>query len=155
MKTITKIFVLSGLFCFEAAAGFECIHEKNTAPVLNQSADIVFQQARTESKERLPDWNLVAQLYQQAVDKDHWKAMHNLAELYLRGKGVAKDTNKVLDLYSRMVELEVPLGFYDMSVMTQRGVGVVQSNIDAMHLLLKAANAGSPDAQTHIGYIYI
>ncbi len=155
MKTIIKIFVLSGVLCSEAVASFECTHEIDAAPALNQSADVVFQQALAQNKERLPDWNKVAKLYQQAADKDHWKAMHNLAELYLRGKGVEKDTNKAIELYSRMVELEVPLGYYDMSVMVQRGVGVTQSDRDAMRFLLKAADIGNPDAQTRVGVIYI
>ncbi|MNZ91049.1 putative beta-lactamase HcpC precursor [compost metagenome] len=81
--------------------------------------------------------------------------MHNLAELYLRGKGVPKDTNQAVDLYLRMVKLEVPLGYYDMGVITQRGVGVVQSDREAILYLLRAADLGNPNAQTHIGYIYI
>ncbi|SDZ03062.1 hypothetical protein SAMN03159453_02126 [Pseudomonas sp. NFIX28] len=134
---------------------FKCVHEKDTAPPLNQQADEWFKQARAISKERLPDWPKAAHLYQQAVGKDHWKAMHNLAELYLRGDGVARDTNKAIDLYLKMTQLQVPLGYYDMSVMTQRGVGVVQSDRTAMQFLIKAADLGSPQAQTRIGYIYI
>ncbi|MBP5087105.1 sel1 repeat family protein [Pseudomonas chlororaphis] len=134
---------------------FKCVHEKDTAPPLNQQADEWFKQARSISKERLPDWPKAAHLYQQAVDKDHWKAMHNLAELHLRGDGVSKDTNKAIDLYLKMTQLQVPLGYYDMSVMTQRGIGVVQSDRTAMQFLIKAAELGSPQAQTRIGYIYI
>lgn len=134
---------------------FKCAHEKDTAPQLDKVADNWFQQARNISKERLPDWMIVATLYQKAVEKNHWKAMHNLAELYLRGKGVPKDTSKAIDLYQQMVDLNVPLGYYDMGVMVQRGVGVVQSDKDAMLFLLKAADLGSPHAQARIGYIYI
>ena len=149
--TTTLIFLGTQGMAYE----FKCIHERNTAPQLDHIADDWFTQARRLSKERLPDWVQVAQLYQKAVDKGHWKAMHNLAELYLRGKGVAKNTNKAIDLYQRMIELDVPLGYYDMSVMVQRGVGVVQSDKDAMLFLLKAADLGNPNAQTRIGYIYI
>ncbi|MHC8289923.1 tetratricopeptide repeat protein [Pseudomonas sp. XS1P51] len=134
---------------------FKCIHELDTAPPLDQQADQWFKQARSISKERLPDWAEVARLYQRAVEKNHWKAMHNLAELYLRGDGLEKDTNKAIDLYMLMVKLEVPLGYYDMSVMTQRGVGVVQSDKNAMMFLLKAGDLGSPLAQLRLGSIYI
>jgi len=137
------------------AGEFKCFHEQETAPPLNQQAEQWFQQGRSFSKERPANWPEVARFYLQAVAKDHWKAMHNLAELYLRGDGVLKDTNKAIDLYMRMVDLKVPLGYYDMSVMTQRGVGVVQSDKDAMLFLVKAADLGSPQAQTRIGYIYI
>ncbi|MCB2256495.1 sel1 repeat family protein [Pseudomonas chlororaphis] len=137
------------------AYDFKCIHEKDTAPPLDQQADQWFQQARTLSRRRPADWSKVAELYQQAVEKGHWKAMHNLAELYLRGDGVTKDTNKAIDLYLKMIQLQVPLGYYDMSVMTQRGLGVVQSDRTAMQFLIKSADMGGPQAQTSIGYIYI
>jgi len=137
------------------ADDFKCTHELNTAPPLDQQADQLFKDARSISKERLPDWSQVARLYERAIEKNHWKAMHNLAELYLRGDGVSKETNKAIDLYMKMIKLEVPLGYYDMSVVTQRGVGVVQSDKDAMLFLIKAADLGNPQAQTQIGYIYI
>ncbi|MCC6076013.1 tetratricopeptide repeat protein [Pseudomonas sp. GCM10022188] len=153
---ITKALALAMLCAMPAMAyEFKCVHEKDTAPPLDAVADGWFQQARELSRQRLPDWTQVARLYQQAVDKDHWKAMHNLAELYLRGKGVPKDTKQAVDLYLRMVKLEVPLGYYDMGVITQRGVGVAQSDREAILYLLRAADLGNPNAQTHIGYIYI
>ncbi|AZC34246.1 hypothetical protein C4K38_6331 [Pseudomonas chlororaphis subsp. piscium] len=137
------------------AYDFKCVHEKDIAPPLDQQADQWFKQARVLSKERPADWSKVASLYQQAVEKNHWKAMHNLAELYLRGDGVSKDTNKAIDLYMRMVELEVPLGYYDMGVMVQRGIGGTQSDKNTMQYLIKAADLGSPQALTHIGYLYV
>ncbi|SDZ03106.1 tetratricopeptide repeat protein [Pseudomonas sp. NFIX28] len=147
--------VLLGSSGFSMAYDFKCVHEKDTAPPLDQQADQWFKQARVLSKERPADWSKVANLYQQAVEKNHWKAMHNFAELYLRGDGVAKDTNKAIDLYLKMIQLKAPLGYYDMSVMTQRGVGVVQSDRSAVQFLIRAADLGSPQAQTRIGYIYI
>ena len=147
--------VLLGSSGFSMAYDFKCVHEKDTAPPLDQQADQWFKQARVLSKERPADWSKVASLYQQAVEKNHWKAMHNFAELYLRGDGVAKDTNKAIDLYLKMIQLKAPLGYYDMSVMTQRGVGVVQSDRSAVQFLIRAADLGSPQAQTRIGYIYI
>ncbi|WP_124339275.1 tetratricopeptide repeat protein [Pseudomonas chlororaphis] len=154
IKTLLAV-VLLGSSGFSMAYDFKCVHEKDTAPPLDQQADQWFKQARVLSKERPADWSKVASLYQQAVEKNHWKAMHNLAELYLRGDGVAKDTNKAIDLYLKMIQLQAPLGYYDMSVMTQRGVGVVQSDRSAVQFLIRASDLGSPQAQTRIGYIYI
>ncbi|QLL16689.1 tetratricopeptide repeat protein [Pseudomonas chlororaphis] len=157
MTTIKALLaaVLLGSSGFSMAYDFKCVHEKDTAPPLDQQADQWFKQARVLSKERPADWSKVASLYQQAVEKNHWKAMHNLAELYLRGDGVAKDTNKAIDLYLKMIQVQAPLGYYDMSVMTQRGVGVVRSDRSAVQFLIRAADLGSPQAQTRIGYIYI
>lgn len=157
-KPLINCLLVLFLYFFGAitmAGDFKCVHEKDIAPPLDQQADQWFKQARTISKERLPDWVEVARLYQRSVEKNHWKAMHNLAELYLRGDGVSKDTNKAIDLYMSMVNLQVPLGYYDMSVMTQRGVGVKQSDKDAMLFLLKAGEMGSPLAQTVLGNTYI
>ncbi|WP_256241237.1 tetratricopeptide repeat protein [Pseudomonas sp. MRSN 12121] len=137
------------------AEDFKCVHELDVAPALDAQANQLFEQARTISKERLPDWPKVANLYQESVKKNHWKAMHNLADLYLRGDGVPKDTNKAIDLYMQMIKLEAPLGYYDMGVMIQRGIGVTQSDKDAMQYLKKAADLGNPQALTHIGYLYI
>jgi len=156
--TIIKALLAAGLLSvggLVVADEFKCVHEQDTAPPLNQQAEQWFQQGRSISKERPANWAEVAQLYQQAAEKNHWKAMHNLAELYLLGDGVVKDTNKAIDLYMEMVKLQVPLGYYDMSVMTRRGAGVVQSDKDAILFLIKAADLGSPQAQTRIGYIYI
>ncbi|MBV7511550.1 tetratricopeptide repeat protein [Pseudomonas sp. PDM25] len=156
--TIINALLIAGLLSASGlveADEFKCVHEQNTAPPLNQQAEQWFQQGRSISKERPANWAEVARLYQQAVEKDHWKAMHNLAELYLRGDGLDKDTNKAVDLYKDMVKLQVPLGYYDMSVMTQRGIGVVQSDKDAMMFLLKAGDMGSSLAQNRLGKIYI
>ena len=156
--TIIKAMLAAGLLSASGlvvADEFKCLHEQDVAPSLNQQAEQWFQQGRSISKEHPANWTEVARFYQQAVEKNHWKAMHNLAELYLRGDGVVKDTNKAIDLYMDMVKLEVPLGYYDMSVMTQRGVGVVQSEKDAMMFLLKAGDMGSPLAQSRLGNIYI
>ena len=156
--TIIKAWLAAGLLCANGlvvADEFKCVHEQETAPPLNQQAEQWFQQGRSISKEQPANWAEVARLYQQAVEKNHWKAMHNLAELYLRGDGVAKDTNRAVDLYMEMVKLQVPLGYYDMSVMTQRGIGVVQSEKDATMFLLKAGDMGSPLAQSRLGNIYI
>lgn len=157
MKTIIKALLAAGLLSASGpvvADEFKCVHEQDTAPSLNPQAEQWFQLGRSIGKERPANWTEVAKLYQQAVAKNHWKAMHNLAELYLRGDGVAKDTNKAIDLYMGMVKLKVPLGYYDMGVMTQRGVGMVQSDKDAM-FLLKAGDMGSPLAQNRLGNIYI
>ncbi|WP_415760667.1 tetratricopeptide repeat protein [Pseudomonas sp. LT1P18] len=156
--TIIKALLAAGLLSVSGlvvADEFKCVHEQETAPPLNQQAEQWFQQGRSISKERPANWTEVARFYQQAAEKSHWKAMHNLAELHLRGDGVVRDTNRAIDLYMEMVKLQVPLGYYDMGVMTQRGVGVVQSEKDAMMFLLKAGDMGSPLAQSRLGNIYI
>lgn len=105
---------------------FTCAYEKDHNPPLDAEAERWFQQARALEKVRgVKDWKTIVGLYEKAIAKDHWKAMHNLAGLYRTGwpgqPGVEQDTNKMLDLYERMVKLKVPLGYYIRAVIAENG----------------------------------
>ncbi|PUA43005.1 sel1 repeat family protein [Pseudomonas protegens] len=138
---------------------FTCAYELDNNPPLDPQAESWFQQARTLEKTRgVKDWKKIVGLYEQAIAKDHWKAMHNLAGLYRTGwpgrPGVEQDTGKMLDLYERMVKLKVPLGYYNWSVITERGKGVLKPERMAASYLFQAAQLGSPLAQVQIGQYF-
>jgi TPR repeat protein len=101
------------------------------------------------------DWKTIVGLYEKAIAKDHWKAMHNLAGLYRTGwpgqPGIEQDTSKMLDLYERMVKLKVPLGYYNWAVIAEHGRGVLKSDRMASSYIFQAAQLGSPLAQVRIG----
>ncbi|MDU4630556.1 MAG: tetratricopeptide repeat protein, partial [Pseudomonas aeruginosa] len=99
----------------------------------------------------------IVELYSKAVERGHWKAMHNLANLYRTGwpGGVEKDTQKALDLYQKMIDLEVPQGFYDMGAMIGNRAGVKNPATDGLTFLDKAASLGNPPALTELGKLYI
>ncbi|WP_339548470.1 tetratricopeptide repeat protein, partial [Pseudomonas sp. RA_35y_Pfl2_P32] len=116
-----------------------------------------FKRARYLEGE-LGHWPEVVALYEKAIAKDHWKAMHNLAQLYRVGEpgseknpGIAVDTSKMLDLYERMIKLKVPLGYYNWAVVAERGRGVLKSDRMASSYMFQAAQLGSPLAQVRIG----
>ncbi len=138
---------------------FTCAYEKDHNPPLDAEADSWFQQARALEKVRgVKDWRTIVGLYEKAIAKDHWKAMHNLAGLYRTGwpgqPGVEQDTSKMLDLYERMVKLKVPLGYYDWAVVAENGRGVLKSGRMASSYLFQAAQLGSPLAQVQIGQYF-
>ncbi len=138
---------------------FTCTYERDNNPPLDPQAESWFQQARILEKTRgVKDWKKIVGLYEQAIAKDHWKAMHNLAGLYRAGwpgrPGVEQDTGKMLDLYERMVKLKVPLGYYNWSVITEQGKGVLKSERMAASYLFQAAQLGSPLAQVQIGQYF-
>lgn len=136
---------------------FTCAYENDHNPPLDAEAERWFQQARYLEKE-LSDWPQVVELYEKAIAKDHWKAMHNLANLYRTGwpgrPGVEQDTGKMLDLYERMVELKVPLGYYNWAVSAEQGKGMLRSERMASSYMFQAAQLGSPLAQVAIGNFF-
>ena len=135
---------------------FICVYEKDHNPPLDAEAELWFQEARALEKVRgVKNWRKIVWLYEKAIAKDHWKAMHNLAGLYRTGwpgqPGVEQDTSKMLDLYERMVKLKVPLGYYNWAVIAENGVGVLRSDRMASSYMFQAAQLGSPLAQVRIG----
>ncbi|WP_164486233.1 tetratricopeptide repeat protein [Pseudomonas chlororaphis] len=135
---------------------FTCAYEKDHNPPLDAEADGWFQQACALEKVRgVKDWQTIVGLYEKAIAKDHWKAMHNLAGLYRTGwpgqPGVEQDTSKMLDLYERMVKLKVPLGYYNWAVVAENGRGVLKSDRMASSYMFQAAKLGNPMAQVQIG----
>ncbi|TWD51561.1 hypothetical protein FBY12_0054 [Pseudomonas sp. SJZ131] len=138
---------------------FTCAYEKDYNPLLDAEAERWFQQARALEKVRgVKDWNTIVGLYEKAIAKDHWKAMHNLAGLYRTGwpgqPGVEQDTSKMLDLYERMVKLKVPLGYYNWAVVAEHGSGILKSDRMASSYMFQAAQLGSPLAQVQLGQYF-
>jgi TPR repeat protein len=138
---------------------FTCAYEKDTNPPLDAEAEHWFQQARALEKARaVKEWRTIIGLYEKAIAKDHWKAMHNLAGLYRTGwpgqPGIEQDTGKILDLYERMVKLRVPLGYYNWAVVAEHGRGVLRSDRMAGSYMFQAAELGHPLAQIQIGQYF-
>lgn len=157
LATFTCLSLLTGTPAMADYPTFTCAYEKDHNPPLGAEAERWFQQARRLERAMGP-WPEVERLYQQAIAKNHWKAMHNLANLYRTGfpgePGIEKNTQKMLDLYERMVELKVPLGYYNWAVTAERGNGVLKSDRMASSYMFQAAQLGSPLAQVAIGSFF-
>ncbi|WP_088500045.1 tetratricopeptide repeat protein [Pseudomonas taetrolens] len=139
-------------------APFVCVHEKDHLPALDPLADSWYREAAALAKPgtRRP-WARIVELYGKAVERDHWKAMHNLAALYRTGwpGSIEQDRQKSLDLYQRMIDLGVPQGFYNMAAMIGNKAGVKNPATDGLTFLDKAARMGNPAALTELGKLYI
>ncbi|MFO2171356.1 hypothetical protein QOU18_29150, partial [Pseudomonas aeruginosa] len=65
--------------------------------LLDPQADAWYREAVALAKpDTLRPWDRIVDLYSKAVERGHWKAMHNLASLYRTGwpGGVEKDTRR-------------------------------------------------------------
>ncbi|WP_448194930.1 tetratricopeptide repeat protein [Pseudomonas aeruginosa] len=151
------LFIL-GLPVMANSKPFVCVNEKDYLPPLDSQADTWYREAVALAKpDTLRPWDRIVELYSKAVERGHWKAMHNLAYLYRTGwpGGVEKDTQKALDLYQKMIDLNIPQGFYDMGAMIGNRAGVKNPATDGLTFLDKAASLGNPPALTELGKLYI
>ena len=139
-----------------------CALEKDHNPPLDPEADKYFQAARKlEKTPGIRNWPAIIENYQQAVDRDHWKAMNNLANLYRTGKrsqlghpGIEQDTHKMLALYAEMVNLKVPMGYYNWAIAIGQGAVADAKSSEAGVYMIKAAETGYPLAQVALGNHY-
>ena len=161
LNNIALILLLTcGVHVMADSTPFVCVHEKDNLPTFDPLADTWYREAVLLAKpDTLRPWSRIIELYNKAIERDHWKAMHNLAALYRTGwpGGVEKDTQKAIDLYQRMIDLNIPQGFYNMGAIIGNKAGVKNPATDGLTFLDKAARMGNPAALTELGkqYIYI
>ncbi len=128
--------------------------DQSLYPELDEQAEKDFRQAfEMETPKGIPiDFAKVARLYQNAVDKGHWKAMNNLSILYLRGLGVEQSPVKSVELIAMMAELNIPEGHMAFGLAIDEGRGGLTGGREkALEHYAIAARQGHPRAQTIIG----
>ncbi len=148
------------------AKPYTCALEKDHNPPLDPEADKYFKEAVALSKARgVKNWPNIIRLYEKAIEKNHWKAMYNLARIYMTGKyqkgdkadyptAVKKDTDKMVALHYQMVKLEVPLGYYTFAMDINNGYVRDADKKSAALYFGKAVELGYPLALTSRGNYY-
>lgn len=134
---------------------FVCKHEADAVPPIDAEAEQWFQQGLALISLTLwpdqRDYKKAAQLWQQAADRKHWKAMLNLAGLYVDGTGMPRDTERAVQIVEQAITLGIPAAYDLMGTYHMNGTGVNQDASRAYAFWELAADKGSSSAQAYLG----
>lgn len=130
---------------------FTCNQEKN--PPLDPEADAWYRHARDLQKRDQDKYiHTIVELFQKAIVRNHYNAMHRLALLYIDGyEGSKPDEHKAVELIERVIKLNVASGYYQMGVFLEQGIGVKQDRAASLTYMRKAADMGNPQGQLAAG----
>lgn len=136
-----------------ANLAFTCVHEVGHLPPLDSQADQLFKYGLyLEKRDGPKDFNSVARYYRIAAAYGHYKANHNLQLLVSQGRADSPHPDtETIDLVEQLIKAGVPGGYYDMGHYLERGYGVEQNADKARRYFRKAADLGSPEAQSYVG----
>ncbi|WP_246216117.1 tetratricopeptide repeat protein [Paraburkholderia agricolaris] len=136
-------------------ADFVCKHEADAVPPVDPEAEKWFEEGLSLTSPLLwpdkRDYKKAVELWTKAADRQHWKAMINLANAYAEGEGVDRDTEHAVQIVEAAMKLGIPAAFDLMGTYHMNGVGVKQDASRAYAFWELAADKGSPSAQAYIG----
>ncbi|WP_346268692.1 SEL1-like repeat protein [Burkholderia vietnamiensis] len=134
---------------------FTCVYQAQRVPAFDPQAEVWFQQALALDDPNITniDYAKMYQLYLQAAERNHWKAMLNLASLILRhDPGVPEhDPEKAIRWVEKAMTLGVPDAYDRMGVYHINGVVEGGNASTGYAFLQRAADMGSPAAMTFLG----
>src|SRR5471030_3371467 len=135
-------------------ADFICEVEATKVPPIDAQADAWFNKARALDNPEIyygdRDYKKMVQLTRQAADRHHWKAMLNLASLYLQGFDPPHGTEDAVQLVEQAMRLGIPAAYDRMGTYYMNGTGVNRDATRAYAFWQKAAEMGNPDAMTYL-----
>ncbi|WP_321902853.1 SEL1-like repeat protein [Burkholderia cenocepacia] len=136
---------------------FKCVYQDQHVPPIEPQAEQWFQQALAlddpDIYYKRRDYAKIYQLYEQAAEHNHWKAMLNLAALILSTYPGVPERNPEVAIrwVERAMTLGVPDAYDRMGVYHQRGLVSGGNATSAYAFFQRAADMGSPSAMTFLG----
>jgi len=136
---------------------FTCVYQAQRMPPLDPQAEMWFQQALALDDPNVPianiDYAKAYQLYLQAADRNHWKAMLNLASLILSNRaGVPEHgPEAAIQWVEKAMKLGIPDAYDRMGVYYLNGLIKGDNATTAYAFFQKASDMGSPAAMTFLG----
>ncbi|WP_425485199.1 DUF6396 domain-containing protein [Burkholderia guangdongensis] len=136
---------------------FTCVYQDQHVPPIDPQAELWFQQALALDDPNIDydkrNYAKIYQLYTQAAERDHWKAMLNLASLILSEyPGVPQhDPEIAIRWVEKAMQLGVPDAYDMMGTYHQNGLIKGGDATSAYAFFQRAADMGSPSAMTFLG----
>jgi hypothetical protein len=133
---------------------FACEVEATKVPAIDAQAEGWFSEARElegpETIEGDRDYAKIVQLTRQAAERRHWKAMLNLASLYLEKRDPERTVEDAVQLVEQAMKLGIPAAYDRMGVYHMNGTGMRSDTTRAYAFLQKAAEMGNPQAMAFL-----
>ena len=82
------------------------------------------------------------------------RAQFNLGDMYRKGEGVCKDSEKAVNWYRKAAEQGFALAQYTLGEMYRKAEGVSKDNKEAVEWYRKAAHQGLAESQHYLGVMY-
>jgi hypothetical protein len=135
---------------------FTCVYQDQHVPPIDPQAELWFQQALALDDPNIypdnRDYPKIYQLYTQAAERNHWKAMLNLASLIVSDHSGVPEHNPEMAIrwIEKAMKLGVPDAYDMMGVYHQNGLVKGGGATSAYAFFQRAADMGSPSAMTFL-----
>jgi uncharacterized protein len=131
-------------------ADFICEIEASKVPPIDAQAEDWFLEARAMEDPEIfvedRDYKKIVDLTRQAAERLHWKAMLNLASLYVEGRDPLYGEEEAVLLVEKAMRLGIPAAYDRMGTYYANGTGVNGDTTRAYAFWQKAAQMGNPQA---------
>jgi TPR repeat protein len=135
-------------------SSFTCQIETTKVPPIDAQAELWFQEAKSlddpDAWEEDRDYKKIVHLTRQAAERHHWKAILNLASLYLENRDPPYGESEALLLVEQAMRLGVPAAYDRMGTFYMNGTGVSRDVTKAHAFWQKAAELGNPQAMAYL-----
>ena len=136
-------------------ADFICEIEASKVPPIDAQAEDWFLAARALEYPEIfvedRDYKKIVALTRQAAERSHWKAMLNLASLYVEGRDPLNGNEVAVQLVEKAMLLGIPAAYDRMGTYYANSTGVNGDITRAYAFWQKAAQMGNPQAMGVLG----
>ena len=136
-------------------SSFTCQIEATKVPLVDAQAELWFQEAQSlddpDAWEEDRDYKKIVHLTRKAAERRHWKAMLNLASLYLENRDPPHGEIEAVTLVEEAMRLGVPAAYDRMGTYYMTNIGIPGDVTRAYAFWQKAAEMGNPHAMAYLG----